>query len=309
MKRSRWLLRLVGLALFFLILTAVDVPRTLNYLTKANLWYVGLAVVLVVPHLATKAWRWQVLLRGIGIDIGVLEATRLYAIGQAAGVLTPGQAGDVVKAVYLKAGGHSLGRSLVTVVVDRLFDLLVVGGLALWGVFVVGRVPAGQTAMVVLLVIAIVVLFVLFSSQVWQSPLARVITLMVPDRFLKGRNPQVALEGLILPHRALLSAFAITIISFIVSYFRSWLLFAALGLYVPFDWFLASTSIAGIAAILPITVGGIGTRDAAFVVMFATVGYASESAVALSTLVFLLLVTNWAVGFLAFMWKPGTVER
>ncbi len=309
MKRFRWLLRLLGLALFVAILAVVDIPHILEYLARANFWLVGLSVMLVVPHLATKAWRWQALLRSVGISISLVEACRLYAIGQAAGFLTPGQAGDAVKAVYLKGAGHSLGRSLVTVVVDRLFDLLVVGGFALWGIFVFGQVPQGQTATIVLFVLGIIVLFVLFASRGWQQPLAGLIKRIVPQRLLRGRDPQQSLEGLVLPSSALLWAGVITLISFVVSYYRSWLLFAALGVNVPLAQFLAATSIAGIAAILPVTVGGVGTRDAAFVVLFSMIGRGQEEAVALSTLFLLHQVTNWAVGFLAFMWKPGATRE
>jgi glycosyltransferase 2 family protein len=306
MHRFRWVIRLLGLALFIGILFVVDVPHIWATLSTANFALVALSIILVLPHLATKAWRWQVLLRGVGINIDLLDASRLYAIGQAAGFLTPGQAGDAVKAVYLKGAGHSLGRSLVTVVVDRLYDLLVVGGLAVWGIFVFGEVPQGQTAIIALFVGGIVVLFVLFSSHGWQGPLARVIQRVVPQRFLKGRDAQATLEGLVLPRSVLAQSFGITIISFIVSYFRSWLLFAALGLNVPIAYFLAATSIAGIAAILPVTIGGVGTRDAAFVVLFSMMGYGAEAAVALSTLVLLHQVTNWVVGGLAFLWKPVT---
>ena len=306
MHRFRWVIRLLGLALFIAILFVVDVPHILSTLSKANFGLVALSIILVIPHLATKAWRWQVLLRSVGINIDLLEAARLYAVGQAAGFLTPGQAGDAVKAVYLRGAGHSLGRSLVTVVVDRLYDLLVVGGLAVWGIFVFGQVPQGQTAIIALFVAGIALLFVLFSSRGWQGPLAKVITRRVPARFLKGRDLQTTLESLVLPRRALVTSFAITVVSFVVSYFRSWLLFAALGLNVPIAYFLAATSIAGIAAILPVTVGGVGTRDAAFVVLFSMMGYGAESAVALSTLVLLHQVTNWVVGGLAFLWKPVT---
>jgi glycosyltransferase 2 family protein len=309
MHRFRWLIRLLGLALFVAILYVVDLPRILAYLARANFWLVALSIILVVPHLLSKSWRWQVLLRGVGIDISLLDASRLYAIGQAAGFLTPGQAGDAVKAVYLRGAGHSLGRSLVTVVVDRLYDLLVVGGLALWGIFVFGKVPQGQTATIVAFVAGIALLFVLFASHGWQQPVARIISRVVPARFLRGRDPERTLEGLVLPPSTLLSSFIITIISFIVSYFRSWLLFAALGLNVPLSYFLAATSIAGIAAILPVTIGGVGTRDAAFVVLFSMMSYSAESAVALSTLVLLHQVTNWVVGGLAFLWKPMAVSE
>lgn len=308
MKRYGWVIRLLGVALFAGILMSVDIPHILDYLSHANFWLVALSVLLVVPHLISKAGRWLVLLRSAGINIGLVEACRLYAIGQAAGFLTPGQAGDAVKAVYLRGAGFSLGRSLVTVVVDRLFDLLVVGGLALWGVFIFGHVQAGQTASIVFLVVVIAAVFLLLASRGWQGPVGRLAARLLPSRVLRGRDPVQSLEGLALPPQALLWAGGITLISFIVSYFRSWLLFAALDVHVPLEQFLAATSIAGIAAILPVTVGGVGTRDAAFVVLFGMIGQGEDLAVALSTLFLLHQITNWIIGFLAFMWKPGSVD-
>jgi uncharacterized membrane protein YbhN (UPF0104 family) len=206
MKRFRWLLRLLGLVLFVVILKSIDVSRIVSILAQANLWLVGLSIILVIPHLISKAWRWQVLLRGVDISIGLKESTLLYAIGQAAGFLTPGQAGDAVKAVYLKAEGYSLARSLVATVVDRMYDLAVVGGLALWGVFVFGDVPAGQQATIVAFVLGIIALFILFSSHGWQAPLSRLMVRLVPQRYLRGRDPRASLEGLALPPPALLTS-------------------------------------------------------------------------------------------------------
>ncbi len=306
MTRLRWLIRLLGVALFAVILIIVDVPRILTYLAQADLWPIMWSNLLVFPYIAVKAWRWQVLLRSVGIRVGLVEAARLYAVGLAAGFITPGQTGEAVRAVYLGGAGHSLGRALVTVVLDRLFDLLVVGGLALWGIFVYGQVPQGQTAIIVLSLVGIVLLFVFFAWRGWQQPLGRLIVRVVPARFVRGRDPAQALGGLVLPPATLGAALAITLLSFVITYYRLYLLFVALDLHVPLVYFLASTSIAGIAAILPVTIGGVGTRDAAFIVLFSITGESQEMAVALSTLILLQQVVHWTVGFAAWVWKPTT---
>lgn len=305
-SRYRWLLRLVGVALFLLILRAVDVSRIVQYLSGAQPLAVVLSIVLFVPHILTKAWRWQILLRQVGISLSIGEAWRLYALGLAAGTLTPGQAGEAVKAVYLRGAGHSLGRSLVTILVDRLFDLFVVGGLALWGVFALGQAPAGQIVTIVLFVAAVAVMFILLTTRGWQAPLARLARRLLPARLLAGRNLERMLSDLVLPPSTLGAALAITLLSFVVTYFRLWLFFVALHINVPFGGFLASTSMAGIAAVLPVTVAGVGTRDAAFIGAFRVLGVPNYevAAVALSSLILLHLLTNWVVGFAAWAWKP-----
>jgi uncharacterized membrane protein YbhN (UPF0104 family) len=83
-----------------------------------------------------------------------------------------------------------------------------------------------------------------------------------------------------------------------------WLLFVALRIDLDLTYVIASTSLAGLAALLPISVGGIGTRDATLVILFAMTGHSREEAVALSTLILALNALTWPVGFIAWLWRP-----
>jgi hypothetical protein len=69
--------------------------------------------------------------------------------------------------------------------------------------------------------------------------------------------------------------------------------------------FVAAVSIVGMIGLVPITISGVGTRDATMIFLFSLVGLPSEAAVGFSTLILFLLAENWFVGFLVWLRHPA----
>ncbi|MCL5957702.1 MAG: flippase-like domain-containing protein, partial [Chloroflexi bacterium] len=185
MGRYKWVIRLGGLGLFGLVLWRADVGKIISTLSKVDPLLVTLSVVLVVPFVILKAWRWQVILRSFGIKISAAEASQLYAIGLSAGAFTPGQAGDALKAWYLKKMGHGLSVPLISTVVDRLFDLTVILCFALTGVFVFWRIFRSEAVVLVALLAVLAALLVVLSNRRWRNGLVRSFVNYVFPRKLK----------------------------------------------------------------------------------------------------------------------------
>src|SRR3712207_2750473 len=98
----RWALRLLGPALLLYFLLTTDLSLVWRTLTSADPLLILWSLVLVAPFLVLKAVRWQLILRAWHIMIPLREAVALYCIGIFLGAVTPGQAGDAVKAWYLR---------------------------------------------------------------------------------------------------------------------------------------------------------------------------------------------------------------
>jgi uncharacterized membrane protein YbhN (UPF0104 family) len=86
-------------------------------------------------------------------------------------------------------------------------------------------------------------------------------------------------------------------LSFIVSTFRVWLLALAIGLPLDPATVGGLTGLTTVAALVPISVSGVGTRDAVMVALLAQMGESAAAAVALSTLILLLNVANAVFGY------------
>jgi hypothetical protein len=92
-------------------------------------------------------------------------------------------------------------------------------------------------------------------------------------------------------------------------YARLYLLTAALGIQLAPLPFVAAMSLATIAALLPISLmGGIGTRDAALLLIAPIIGISSAEALALSTLILFIQLVNGIVGFAVWLLEKPTAH-
>ncbi|MCA1670217.1 MAG: flippase-like domain-containing protein, partial [Thermomicrobia bacterium] len=149
----RWLPRLLGLALSVVAIAIVGPRKVMTGLGAANPWLVAIAAVAVFPLLAPKARRWQIVLADFGIALPWRDAFRFYAIGLWAAIITPGQLGDGLKAWYVQSRGGNLAPALASVVVDRLFDVLMLLGAASIGAAIYGAAFGAQFVVVGILTV------------------------------------------------------------------------------------------------------------------------------------------------------------
>lgn len=93
-----------------------------------------------------RSWRWLALL--VPYRIGYRYALQGVMLSTAANNVLPARAGEVVRATVLSSEcGVPLASLMVTVVVERLLDLMAVAGLALWAAaWSAGRVGGGSGA-------------------------------------------------------------------------------------------------------------------------------------------------------------------
>ncbi len=327
-RRTKWLvwavrLLVLALLLWFLLHLKLDPAQVFDNLLHANLIWVILSVALVLPFIALKAWRWQIILKGLGLGLPFGAAYRLYAIGLSAGSFTPGQAGDAIKAWYLREHGLSLSAGLISIVLDRLFDvavliMLAASGLSLLGADFAGELPAlvvllGGTiaALVVLAVPAlrnrlldIALKVVLRKNRQTQPPPTENIVSTNTNSRIGPKIPTDEVQQV-----KMLVVFLLTITASLLALGRIWLLALALGLNLNPLQVIAASSLATVAALLPFSVGGIGVRDLALIGILGKLGYSQEQAVSLSSFILLLTLVNLVAGYLIWLTRPRKANR
>ena len=117
-------LPLLGVALFLAVLYFANPAAIFATLAGANASLVLLAFAVNFSALFFKSWRWQRICRFIGFQVPFLDATRYWLASFSFGAVTPGRIGDLSRAFYLKRPKNvPFSRSLITVFVDRLFDV------------------------------------------------------------------------------------------------------------------------------------------------------------------------------------------
>jgi uncharacterized membrane protein YbhN (UPF0104 family) len=243
----------VGPALLVVIALQIDRESVLAALVRARADLVVGGALVVLPAILLRAWRWNALLARMGHPIGGVDSLRLYAAGTFAGVATPGRLGEMVKVAPLVGRGVPAKRALWSVVLDRGFDVAIAVAAAL--AYAVALTWGARALAFVALAgaLALVALGVSFD--------------------LRGGR-----------------IFALTAASSVCAWMANHLLVRSLGLPLgPLETAGVSAA-AGLATLLPVSVLGIGTRDAALLLLLARYGVTAEDAIALATLFLFLNV-------------------
>ena len=309
----RWrqaIFRLIGLAILAFILTRIDLKATLAALKGLHWGYLLLAVAANLPLFGLKAWRWQEMLKMQGIHYPWRDAFLVFVAGLFLGLVTPGRVGEMSKALYLKQDRDvPVSVGFANVLMDRLFDLYTIMVLGTVGLIWFRLLPQWALALILAGTLASLLLpILLLSKRLASSALAVVRRLSIlrryeprlaaaTDRFQQGLRPLLT-PRLILP-------LLLTQVAYLLFFEQGQLLAQAVDLPVGIVYLAVSLSVAGVVTLLPISISGLGTRDAALIAMLAPLGITAAHTMAFSTLYFLTFyIVGGIIGAVAWQLKP-----
>lgn len=308
-KLLPWLMRLLGPALLVLFLLNADLGQLWATMRDALLWPIALSLLLMPPFVVIKSWRWVRIMRELGLSLDLPTACALYTVGLFYGATTPGQAGDLLKAVYLRDRGQPLAPAMLSVVLDRLFDLLVMAALATLGIFALGQLLPSRQLQGLLVVgmglglVALTVLLVARGPRQWALTVA--LPRVAPGLTATLGRWNSELGHLELRPAPLAAVTAASLISACFTFVRLWLLFLALGLdRVPLYVVIGASALIAVLQVLPISIAGVGVRDAVLIAILLPYGYSAEQAITLSALFLLINLQHILVGFIVSFWYP-----
>jgi uncharacterized protein (TIRG00374 family) len=290
----------LSVGLLLLVLARVDVDSVLAVLAQADPWLVALWYSLVPVTIALAAWRWEIL--APGLDYGM--ATKYTWIGVFFGHVLPGSiAGDIAKGVSLalkdSAARSGLAASIVAEKTIGLVALMLFFDLACTVVYLLHGDASPQirnlavAALVLSLAGAIgVVIGVLiaqrsdlFSLGAREGMLGRLIEgVGAAAKFYRNKPSLLA------------KAFLISTMIHVVNIMGTYLSFRALRVDAELLFAAVVYPVVSMMLLIPISISGIGVRDATLAVLFTLFGLSASSGVALSWLALLAVIPNVVIG-------------
>lgn len=313
-KIVKALLRLTGPVILVLVVASLDDPGALwRSFTACDPWLLVLAMTLNVFVVHLRVVRWQQLLEGRGIHYATGRAWLSYLTSAYLALLTPGRVGDLLRVQYLRRERDvPYPEGLASVVMDRFADLYVLAAFVAVAAVHYGPILAGELAWATWACV--------FGTLV--GPLVFLLP-GVPERvflpvFRKVGNSGDGFALFLAALRAQLRlgmiarVLPVTLGAFFVNYAQGWLISEAMGIHLAFFDVVCLLAIASLLGLLPISVSGVGVREAFFALLFPALGLAAEQGVTYGLLVLgvLYLVTT-AAGFVAWQVAPpptGSVE-
>ncbi|MFN5929389.1 MAG: lysylphosphatidylglycerol synthase transmembrane domain-containing protein, partial [Roseiflexaceae bacterium] len=263
---TRWLLRIIGPLLFIVFLWRTDLSLLWKALANVDWWPVALSLALMPFFIIVKAWRWQVIMRELGLTPpDVWQLSRIYTIGLFLGGTTPGQSGDFAKALYLRAPHRPMPSLLFSIFVERLCDVAAMAVLAFIGLAALAdtldaasKATIQQTTITVAVIIFAMLPVLLIRRS--RNILFGVLRMAVPRRWhtrYDGITQQFDALNISATSAAVLVLS--TSLSGLSTAIRIALLFTAMALTaIPLAAVLGSTGQIALLQALPISVSGIG---------------------------------------------------
>ena len=261
-----------------------------------------------------RAWRWQLLMKCQNINYTLKDSFLIYMVGLYMGVITPGRLGDFIKVLYLRKDRYSWGQSILSVLSDRLFDLISLFLLGYAGLFIFSTLFEHGFRVITFYIICTILLVIVFLSK--KTIISKFIQILfkkiIPASYKNdvGETARDFYKNLkLIDINVLLFSSVATLLAWFVYYTQIYLVTLSLAIPVSF-WYLATCiTISAMLTLLPISISGIGTRDATLIIMFSYVGVDSESAIALSFMILIMYIINAFFGLLAWFKIPLTPNK
>jgi uncharacterized protein (TIRG00374 family) len=295
------------------LLWLADPAAVADATSSADLSWIGVAILLVVADRALMAYRLVVLLHVIepGGRPPLGPILRLFFISTFAGTFLPSSVGgDFVRAYGLSRLNVPSGTAVAVVVMDRLLGVISIVLMGTLGLWFAGRADlmSNQAVLVPLCMAggcSLIAVAVIFSDR--AASFAGAIALRLPFSRLRALA-----GGLIQATRAyarfdivLLNVLSCSIAVQALRILQAYLLGLALGIAASPEVYLAFVPVVLLVMLMPITINGIGTSQAAFVWLFGLAGVPEAQAFALSILFLALGVVGNLPGGLLYAFKPG----
>lgn len=311
-NRSSWF-RLLGLLLLAFLLWRIDIARLAGVLKQAAPSLLIAAVLLNLPQIAVKALRWRGLLKSHGINYGVGPSILSYFGSIFIGLLTPGRLGEFVKALHVKEDcGVPTARALSSVLVDRIFDLyalLLFGGAALLST---AHSQSGFWMLMESAAILVLPLFVLLNDSAFDRCRRLAIRLgKWTARLVREESWLMELRAYLksLSAGAVITAILLTTAAYFLFFTQCYLLALSLDLGIGPLPVSFAVALGSLVTLIPISISGLGTREAAMMAYLGTVGVAPEKSLGYSLLVFVTFyVAGGLMGAVAWLVKPVSLK-
>ncbi|MCJ7694917.1 MAG: flippase-like domain-containing protein [Anaerolineaceae bacterium] len=296
MKLKRWhiWLGLIISAIFlYFALRGVEFGEVWQVFKSAKFWWLIPGLTVYFLGVFIRTWRWKYLLKPLKkINLKVLFP--IINIGYMGNNVYPARAGEFLRAIVLKRHEEvSISASLATIVVERIFDAIVIMGFVVLNLGQLASIQIkGNLSRVIqnlaiwggvafLILLGIFILVALLPAQS-KKLLTWVTSKLVPRKWRKGFEGigEKFLEGLSSLRSPLdiLMMLVSTILIWTCETVLYWSVMQAMGLSLNFMTLMFINGVINLVLLIPAAPGGLGTFDAACKTMLEAYGVNSEIA-------------------------------
>jgi len=297
----------VGISLLLLIFLfrQADEKSLLEIIKNVNKPLLLVAFLVFFLTYFLGLWRWIMLLKAVKIDLPIQRVITSYSGGIFFSLFLPSTiGGDFLRSVDLSVHTKKPKEVIATIFLDRLSGYIGLVVLALLAMFLGWKILEDNSVLISLGIIIglLVVILLAFFNKFLYSKI---------NRFLKSPNAGKIKDLICNLHeeihlfrdkpKVVVKNILISIVVQAVPPVTFYIIAFSLGVKISFAYFFIFIPIIGAISLLPISIGGLGLRDASTIFFFAKVGVGKNLAFAMSLLSFSFILFYGAVGGLIYV--------
>ncbi|MCX7942120.1 MAG: lysylphosphatidylglycerol synthase domain-containing protein [Dictyoglomaceae bacterium] len=261
----------ITLFVFYFISKKIPTKEIFYSLSFVNIPYLILAGFFGALFTFLKILKWHLLLKDLSFENSFLNSMDSYFIGMSLGLITPGRLGEVARVGNINKEKRIEGISLV--ILDKIFDLLVVLILALWGFYFF----FGISISILIGILIIFSLIIIFNPKIFKKltffyfkPLSKLI-----EGISNLKRKTLILNFLF----SFLSYFLVLVeVYFLANSFEKFSLVPTIICY----------PLVMLVNLIPITIGGLGVREGTAIFLLGKFSLSSTTAFNSAFLLFLI---------------------
>lgn len=277
-----------GIAILFLLFRFVlniDFARTWAQIAGADPLFLLLGLLAYYATFPLRGFRWRFILGRVGTHLRLRDATEILFLSWFVNCLVPAKLGDLYRAYLLKGNyGGSISRTIGTIFIERIADIIVIFGLALaagfWSFRGRSR-PEIDALFVAGFVVAAALVVLVISLRYLGGHLTRWLPSRIADlyvRFHEGSTGALTI-------RSLPVIGAATVGIWLLEALRLFFVIRALDLpsaNLGISAAIFVTLAASLLTAIPLTPAGVGFVEAGIVGLLSLYGVMAEPAVAVA---------------------------
>ncbi|MCK5301052.1 MAG: lysylphosphatidylglycerol synthase transmembrane domain-containing protein [Candidatus Thermoplasmatota archaeon] len=294
LKNIGKLFPIIGIIIFIYIITDIGIEKIGSAFSSIPLEYFLLALLLFIPRWLLSSYKWYFISKKQKMDFKLFFLSKIFLITLFLGSITPGAIGLHLRIYYLKTKSKaSLEKCLTNSLIESGLSLITGLLIAFIGsIILIELYPELPIIILPFFIFYLSVFIVLLEKRGGSKLFNILIRPFIPERYKTSIDKSVESLYQDIPKiKDMLIPFLIEIIVWIFAAIQVYIIAQAFLINITFyEFILISIISVVISNILPISIGGLGIREGAFVFLLSKFGVQSEVAFVISISGFLVKI-------------------
>ena len=275
MKFKKYL-PLVGILIFAYLLFRLNVWSILGEIKNTNLFFLSIAMTMVLVSFFTSTLKWFVIARQQKIKVPFEYALKINLMSGFYGFVTPSRIGSMIRIEYLKKFANDrYGKGISNYILEKILDVSSLMILILVSSFFFRKALSMNYFNYALVGVgAIFIVAIVFMNEGRSKMILKIFYMKILPKKIK----ETAKDGFYsfyedMPERKFFPIFIIfSLTNWVILYSIFYFIGLSVGINISFFYFLLFMPLTTFIGQIPITINGLGTREAAMISLFGLLG-------------------------------------